>query len=395
MRRRSKEAVSRLLLHYPVLNTGGAEMSSLRLMKALADRGWDITLVVTTGGGSLEPALDARVRLFRLRPRALGRRFINARGIWQKLAAGPDLIGYFGMVAVGEIRALKFLVQRYDAAGTLLQGTSSAFIRKRVRAPRRLHFIRTDLRGVDPDGVLADVISAADKDIDAYVCVSEVARRSLVEAVPQTSLKAHVIHNILDPETMQRRIAEGDSPFRVDDGTTVRLLTVCRLTEHAKALGRMARVARRLMDRGHGFRWYVVGDGPDRAKFEAAIAAEGVGDRLILLGRMSNPFSAYRDADVVVMASRFEGLSGMVNEAKVAGRPVVATRFSGVDEQLVDGKNGLIVDNDEDALVEGLDRILSDPALRARLTNDWLPPALLDDSAKLDRLEALLLGEAG
>uniref|UniRef100_UPI00351288A1 glycosyltransferase n=1 Tax=Brevundimonas sp. TaxID=1871086 RepID=UPI00351288A1 len=95
------------------------------------------------------------------------------------------------------------------------------------------------------------------------------------------------------------------------------------------------------------------------------------------------------------LASRFEGLSGMVNEAKVAGRPVVATRVSGVDEQLVDGKNGLIVNNDEDALVEGLDRILSDPALRARLTNDWLPPALLDDSAKLDRLEALLRGEAG
>ena len=176
------------------------------------------------------------------------------------------------------------------------------------------------------------------------------------------------------------------------EGAALRLLTVCRLSEPSKALIRMARVARRLADAGHDFRWYVVGDGPDCERFEQAIAAEGVGDRLILLGRMANPFPAYRDADLVVMASRYEGLCGMVNEAKVAGRPVVATRVSGVEEQLVDGENGLIVDNDEDAIVAGIARVLSDPALRSRLTNDRLPAALLDDEAKLDRLEALMTG---
>ncbi|MGZ9098101.1 MAG: glycosyltransferase [Brevundimonas sp.] len=384
--------MSRVLFHYPVLNTGGAEMSSLRLMKALADRGWDITLVVTTGGGSLEPLLDPRVRLYSLRPRGFGHRFMRARGVAQRLAAAPDLIGYLAMAALGEIRALAFLGQRFDAAATLLHGTSSAFVRKRVRAGRRLHFIRNDLRGVDPDGAVAAALSAGDPAIDAYVCVSEVARRSLVEAVPESAAKAHVIHNILDPDAMRRRMTEGDSPFRADDGTAVRLLTVCRLAESAKALTRMARVARRLVEAGHDFRWYVVGDGPDRAKFEAAIAAEGVADRLILAGRMSNPFPAYRDADVVVMASRYEGLCGMVNEGKVAGRPVVATRVSGIEEQLVDGETGLIVENDEDALVAGLTRILSDPALRARLTNDRLPPAMLDDAGKLARLEALMTG---
>ena len=385
----------RVLFHYPVLNTGGAEMSSLRLMAALADRGWDITLVVTTGGGSLEPLLDPRVRLYALRPRGFGHRFMRARGTRRRLAAAPDLIGYLAMAALGAIRGLAFPGQRYDAAATLLHGTSSRFIRTRVRAGRRLHFIRNDLRGVDPDGAVAAALSAADPDIDAYVCVSEVARRSLVEAVPETASKAHVIHNILDPETMRRRMTEGDAPFSDDDGTTVRLLTVCRLAEHAKALPRMARVARRLVDAGFDFRWYVVGDGPDRAKFEAAIAAEGVADRLILAGRMSNPFPAYRDADVVVMASRYEGLCGMVNEGKVAGRPVVATRVSGIEEQLVDGETGLIVENDEDAIVAGLSRILSDPALRARLTNDRLPPALLDDVGKLVRLEALMTGRDG
>lgn len=379
----------RILFHYPVLNMGGAEMSSLRLMKALADRGWDVTLVVTTGGGSLEPRLDPRIRLIALRPDARGQRFLAASGFVGRLKALPDLAAYGANWLVGGGRSLTFLFRRYEAAATLLHGTSTAFVRRRVRARRRLHFIRNDLSRADPTGSTTEAIRRAEPEIDAYVCVSEVSRRSLVEAVPETASKAHVIHNILDPDTMRRRMAEGDPPFRADDGTAVRLLTVCRLAEHAKALVRMARVARRLVDAGYDFRWYVVGEGPDRAKFETAIAAEGVEDRLILLGRMSNPFPAYRDADVVVMASRYEGLCGMVNEGKVAGRPVVATKVSGIEEQLIDGETGLIVENDEDALVEGLGRIIRDNSMRAALTNDHLPAVLLDDAVKLKRLEAL------
>ncbi len=383
----------RVLFHYPVLNMGGAEMSSLRLMKALADRDWDVTLVVTTGGGNLEKSVDPRVRLVALRPMPAGARFLSARGGAARLMALPDLALYLATVAVGAVRALGFRFRTYTAAATLLHGTSTAFIRNSVRAGRRLHFIRNDLSRADPTGETSEAIRAAVSDIDAYVCVSEVARQSLVSAVPATAEKAHVIHNILDPEVMRRRMGEGPSPFPSEHGGPVRLLTVCRLSERSKALVRLTRVARKLVDRGHDFRWYLVGEGPDRALLEDAIRDQALEDRVVLLGRLENPFPAYAAADGVVLASWFEGLCGMVNEAKVAGRPVVAVRVSGIDEQLVDGENGLIVDNDEDALVEGVHRILSEPALRSRLTNDWLPPALMDDEAKLDRLEALLLGD--
>lgn len=383
----------RVLFHYPVLNMGGAEMSSLRLMKALADRDWDVTLVVTTGGGNLEPRLDPRIRLFPLRPKGRGHRFSAASGFAARLKALPDLLAYGVQRLIGEVRALVFLTRRYDAAATLLHGTSTAFIRRRVRADRRLHFIRNDLSKADPTGATAEAISKAEPEIDAYVCVSEVARESLVEAVPESAPSAHVVHNILDPRTMRRRMTQGTPPFCKEPDGTLRLLTVCRLSDSSKGLIRLTRVARKLVDRGHAFRWYVIGEGRDRKKFEAAIRKRRLEKVICLPGRQDNPFPAYAAADVVVLASYFEGLCGMVNEAKVAGRPVVAVRVSGIDEQLVDGKNGLIVDNDEDALVEGLDRVLSDSALRARLTNDWLPAALLDDGAKLDQLEALFLGE--
>ncbi|HMT39271.1 MAG TPA: hypothetical protein PKD02_11345, partial [Thermomonas sp.] len=57
----------KILLHYPVLNTGGAEHSTLRLMSALVERGCEVHLVLTVGGGSLEPRIDPRVAVHHLR----------------------------------------------------------------------------------------------------------------------------------------------------------------------------------------------------------------------------------------------------------------------------------------------------------------------------------------
>ena len=75
------------------------------------------------------------------------------------------------------------------------------------------------------------------------------------------------------------------------------------------------------------------------------------------------------------------------------GRPVIATRFSGISEQITDGVNGMIVENNEDAIFDGMKRILTDAELRQRLTNDTLPEALIDDDRKIRLLERILEDE--
>ena len=57
----------KILLHYPVLNAGGAERSTLRLLTALVDRGCEVHLVLTVAGGRLEHEIDPRVVVHHLR----------------------------------------------------------------------------------------------------------------------------------------------------------------------------------------------------------------------------------------------------------------------------------------------------------------------------------------
>lgn len=45
----------KILLHYPVLNTGGAEHSTLRLLSALVERGCEVHLVLTVGAVRSSP----------------------------------------------------------------------------------------------------------------------------------------------------------------------------------------------------------------------------------------------------------------------------------------------------------------------------------------------------
>lgn len=382
----------RVLFHYPVLNMGGAEKSTLRLIKALADRGWQVTLVLTTGGGQLEPDIDPRVEVVRLRPGPAGEAFAAAHGMAARLRALPDLLAYTLGRMRGALRMVPFLWREFDAAAVMIHGLDPFFVVRVVRARRRFVWIRNDLKGVDPEGRLARRFQRYVGEIDGFISVSGVSERSLLEGVPAARSRSEVVYNILDPDGMRALGGGQADPFPArPTPDTVRILTVGRLADRDKAIFRLVEVAAALKARSLPFIWYLIGDGPDRPGLEARIAAAGVGDRIVLLGQSANPFPAYRHADLVAMVSNHEGLCGVINEAKVSGAAVLAVSVSGIDEQLRDGVNGWVIENDRQAIIEALDGLIRSPDRMAQVRNTTYPPAILNDAAKLDRLEALFL----
>jgi trehalose synthase len=76
-----------------------------------------------------------------------------------------------------------------------------------------------------------------------------------------------------------------------------------------------------------------------------------------------------RHAAVVVQKSLVEGFGLTVTEAMWKARPVVASRVGGIQDQITDGRDGLLVDDpfDIDEFGGLLRRVLGDPELAARL----------------------------
>jgi glycosyltransferase involved in cell wall biosynthesis len=99
-----------------------------------------------------------------------------------------------------------------------------------------------------------------------------------------------------------------------------------------------------------------------------AALARRLGVSVALPGFLPDVGPVFAAADVVVLASRAEGLGVAALEAMAAGRPVIGTRVGGLAEVIEDGRTGLLVPpEDPEALAHALAVLCADPAARARL----------------------------
>lgn len=100
-----------------------------------------------------------------------------------------------------------------------------------------------------------------------------------------------------------------------------------------------------------------------------------------------------RRASVVVQKSIAEGFGLTVAEAKWKGRPVVASRIGGIQDQIVDGVTGMLIDDPRDLTSYGraVVELLTDPsrademgaAARERVRDEFLGPRHLMQYADL------------
>ena len=100
-----------------------------------------------------------------------------------------------------------------------------------------------------------------------------------------------------------------------------------------------------------------------------------------------------RRADVVVQKSLAEGFGLTVAEAMWKGRPVVASRVGGIEDQIEDGESGVLIDDptDLDAFGSAVVDLLHDPQraaafgreARLRVIREFLAPRHLMQQAQL------------
>ena len=109
----------------------------------------------------------------------------------------------------------------------------------------------------------------------------------------------------------------------------------------------------------------IIGEGDMRPALEAQITDLGLKDQVILTGSQANPFRYLKQAELLVLSSRTEAFPMVLIESLVLSCPVIATDCpTGPREIVIDGENGLLVDNgNQEALTEALDRLYFDKAL--------------------------------
>ena len=107
----------------------------------------------------------------------------------------------------------------------------------------------------------------------------------------------------------------------------------------------------------------IVGEGPDRAAFEALVAARGLRGAVAFVG--ARPARAgFALGSLLVVPSLAESLPYIVLEAAAAAVPFIATRVGGVPEILGLYSAELVAPNDPAALARAIAQALREPAAK-------------------------------
>jgi glycosyltransferase involved in cell wall biosynthesis len=154
---------------------------------------------------------------------------------------------------------------------------------------------------------------------------------------------------------------------------------------------------RAVVDRLPDARLLVVGRGEALDELRVRVAQRGLGREVLFAGYRTGPelAAAYRTLDVkVLLAEGNDGTCRALLEAMACGRPGVAYRFGAPAEAIVDGVNGLLVEDGEvPALAAALIELLAAPA-RARALGRAARErmcALYTDAARGEAVERFLL----
>ena len=195
------------------------------------------------------------------------------------------------------------------------------------------------------------------------VCISQFAKGQLMRiSQPEHWAKLQVCRLGVDP-------AQFSYAARVVGAATVKLLCVGRLSS-AKAQILLVQACAGLRDEGLDFSLTMVGDGPDRARIEQAIASLNLGDRIHLTGALNQAAVRvhFEGADIFVLPSLAEGIPVVLMEAMSSGVPCISTPVNGIPELIQHERTGLLATpGDVDSLTTQLRRLIQEPALRQSL----------------------------
>ncbi len=196
---------------------------------------------------------------------------------------------------------------------------------------------------------------------DAVVCNSRAAAARLAELGLRES-QLTVIGNGLPLEAFAET---APALPRVPGGLRVGM--IARMNTRAKNHRLFLRMAARLRVRFPNLQFVLVGDGPLRPELEREAEDLGLGESVLFLGDRRDVPAVLASIDVSVLPSTSESLSNVIIESMAAGVPAVANRVGGNCELIAEDRGVLVQANDEEALVEAVDRLLRDAALRMRL----------------------------
>ena len=358
------------------MNVGGVEKSLINLLLVLPREKYDIHVGLVRQEGGLLPYLPSDVTIHHISdiqehwdelknpPLQSIKSYIQTGRLIKAISALIVYLickiqGSFGGWTQYVLKDTKGLEETFDLAVAYAGPTSDIdyYICNKIQAKTKLGWVHFDVSKFWIDRKVVRQLYGQYKRI---FVVSETGKKIFDQTFPQFMDKTEVFHNIVSPLHIKELAASGES-FQ-DDFKGKRILTVGRISPE-KGQFVAIQALKTLKEKGYDIRWYFVGEGSDLERCKNEVVRLGLSKDVVFLGAITNPYAYMRDCDIYMQPSRHEGFCITLAEALCFGNPIVATDFTGAQEQLLGRESGFVVGMSAKDIAEGIEKALLMPRI--------------------------------
>lgn len=327
------------------LGQGGAEKVLVNLVNYMDRNKFDITLISLFGGGVNEQFLKKKIRYIK---------------VFKKMIPGNSKL--MKLFTPEQLHKL-FIKEKYDIEISYLEGPTARIISgcqdlstKKICWIHSNHFSMKEVAASFRSSV--EAVKCYEK-FDKIICVSQYMRNNFCQWMP-VGMNCDVLYNTVESDKI-RILAE--EPVQEIESNATKLIAVGSLKE-VKGFDRLLRIVYHLSGEKYKIHLYLLGIGPLEKEFRDFITQHGLQNYVTLMGYQTNPYKFVAKCDLFVCSSQSEGFSTAATEALVVGTPVCTTEVSGMKEMLGNNNEyGIVTENSEEALYEGIKKLLDDPEL--------------------------------
>lgn len=345
----------KILIRIGSLRHGGAEKVLATFLKNIPPHQYEIDLLLNLYSGKYLSEIPDWINIIYLhkgemittnRPQDIPRK--AARVIHEKI-----LKKFPGLLYKGKLKS-----KQYDIEFAAIHGMRDEILGSPLHSSKKAVWIHNDLSEVK--GYTHQEIRKF-FGFDKIMVISEKIEKLFQSLAINDAEKQKIvrIYNPLDTEEFLDKAKQPVIKYQFDSSvpTFVSVGTVFP----QKGFDRLLKVHKRLLNEGFRHKILIIGDGYDFENIKKLKTELGVDETATMLGFTDNPYPYFKNADFYILSSRYEGFPTVLFEAITLKKKIISTEVSGAREMLNNGELGLIVDNSEEGIYQGMKQALSEP----------------------------------
>lgn len=381
----------RVLFIIDSLTCGGAEKSLVSLLPLLNQEKYKLYLWTRSPGGAFASLVPKHVHIvnqpeypiFDHLKFKLGGILYSIMFRWNKFIGKNEHAAETLWKCQGW--AIKIPKGNWDTVVAYQQGMPTYLVANKFNGCKKIAWVNADIFKA---GYNTKFNNQFYQKLDFICPVSDELHKMMDMRMPEFSEKYITVWDIINPDLTRKLAKESCVNLRKDNGEYI-FVTTGRLVP-PKGYDIAIEAAKILKENGVKFKWYFIGDGPERQKIEHGIKTNELLNHIVLLGLQTNPYKYMEQADVYVQTSKFEGFGMTIAEAKILGKAIVSTNFDVVYNQITHEKNGLIAEMNGKSIADSIYRMITDNELRKSIIEEVNREVNTTHLTEAKKVEALI-----